>query len=70
MSELAPPLEQVIHELTKLPSIGKKTAQRLAFHLLQTPREEAEALTVIRGRVSAADSEDASPGGYRCEASA
>jgi recombination protein RecR len=44
VSELAPPLEQVIHELTKLPSIGKKTAQRLAFHLLQTPREEAEAL--------------------------
>lgn len=44
MSELAPPLEQVIHELTKLPSIGKKTAQRLAFHLLQAPREEAEAL--------------------------
>jgi recombination protein RecR len=44
VSELAPPLEQVIHELTKLPSIGKKTAQRLAFHLLQVPREEAEAL--------------------------
>jgi recombination protein RecR len=44
VSELAPPLEQVIHELTKLPSIGKKTAQRLAFHLLEAPREEAEAL--------------------------
>jgi recombination protein RecR len=44
VSELAPPLEQVIHELTKLPSIGKKTAQRLAFHLLQAPREEAQAL--------------------------
>ena len=44
MSDLAPPLEQVIHELTKLPSIGKKTAQRLALHLLQAPREEAAAL--------------------------
>jgi recombination protein RecR len=44
VSELAPPLEQVIHELTKLPGIGKKTAQRLAFHLLQVPREEAETL--------------------------
>jgi len=44
VSELAPPLEQIILELTKLPSIGKKTAQRLAFHLLQTPRAEAEAL--------------------------
>lgn len=44
MSELAPPLEQVVHELAKLPSIGRKTAQRLAFHLLDTPRAEAEAL--------------------------
>ena len=44
MSDLAPPLAQVIHELSKLPSIGKKTAQRLAFHLLQAPREDAEAL--------------------------
>jgi recombination protein RecR len=44
VSELAPPLEQAVHELAKLPSIGKKTAQRLAFHLLQAPREEAEAL--------------------------
>jgi recombination protein RecR len=44
VSDLAPPLEQVIHELTKLPSIGKKTAQRLALHLLQAPREEAAAL--------------------------
>lgn len=44
MSELAAPLEQVVHELAKLPSIGRKTAQRLAFHLLDTPRSEAEAL--------------------------
>jgi recombination protein RecR len=44
MDDLAPPLERVIRELGKLPSIGKKTAQRLALHLLQTPREEAEAL--------------------------
>lgn len=44
MSELAPPLEQAIHELSKLPTIGRKTAQRLAFHLLRVPREEAAAL--------------------------
>ena len=44
MSDLAPALEQVIHELSKLPSVGTKTAQRLAFHLLQAPREDAEAL--------------------------
>jgi recombination protein RecR len=44
MSELAPPLERVIHEIAKLPGIGKKTAQRLALHLLQAPREDADAL--------------------------
>ncbi len=44
MSDLAPPLEYVIHELAKLPSIGNKTAQRLAFHLLNAPREDAKAL--------------------------
>jgi recombination protein RecR len=44
VSDLAPPLERVIHELSKLPGIGKKTAQRLSFHLLQAPREDADAL--------------------------
>jgi recombination protein RecR len=44
VSDLAPPLERAIHELTKLPGVGKKTAQRLMFHLLQAPRQEVEAL--------------------------
>jgi recombination protein RecR len=44
VSNLAPPLERVIQELCKLPSIGRKTAQRLAFHLLKSPDEEASAL--------------------------
>jgi recombination protein RecR len=44
VSRVAPPLERVINELSKLPSIGKKTAQRLAFHLLKSPREDAAAL--------------------------
>lgn len=44
MSYLAPSLERAINELSKLPGVGKKTAQRLAFHLLQAPGEEAEAL--------------------------
>lgn len=44
MSNLAPPLERVIKELCKLPSIGRKTAQRLALHLLKAPEEEAAAL--------------------------
>ena len=44
MHDLAPALERVIHELSKLPGVGQKTAQRLTFHLLQTPRADAEAL--------------------------
>ncbi len=34
-------LAQLIRELVRLPSIGQKTAQRLAFHLLKAEREEA-----------------------------
>jgi recombination protein RecR len=37
-------LARLIGELEKLPQIGPKTAQRLAFHLLRAPREEVEAL--------------------------
>ncbi|HKQ61889.1 MAG TPA: recombination mediator RecR [Candidatus Polarisedimenticolaceae bacterium] len=44
MSSLPEPLERLIHELTKLPSVGRKTAQRLAFHLLGAPRQDAQAL--------------------------
>jgi recombination protein RecR len=43
---LAPPLERLILELGKLPGVGRKTAQRLAFHLLKTSREDARALSV------------------------
>lgn len=34
-------LEQLIEELTKLPSVGQKSAQRLALYLLRVSREEA-----------------------------
>jgi len=44
MSNLAAPLERLIRELSKLPSIGRKTAQRLAFHLLGAPASDAQAL--------------------------
>jgi recombination protein RecR len=37
-------LEALIGELTKLPGVGKKSAARIAFHLLREPRAEAEAL--------------------------
>jgi recombination protein RecR len=37
-------IERVIEELTKLPTIGRKTAQRLALYILKTPRDEVNAL--------------------------
>lgn len=40
----AEPVAKLIEELAKLPGIGPKTAQRLAFHLLNSPREEGVAL--------------------------
>jgi recombination protein RecR len=35
------PILRVIQELAKLPGIGEKTAERLAFHLLAQPKSEA-----------------------------
>jgi recombination protein RecR len=40
----APPLANLINELTKLPGIGGKSAARLAYHILKRPAAEAEAL--------------------------
>ncbi len=40
----APPIARLVEELSKLPGIGQKTAQRLTFHLLKVPPEEARAL--------------------------
>lgn len=41
---MSDPLQTLIHELTRLPSIGEKTATRLAFHILKTPVQHASAL--------------------------
>jgi len=41
---LPDPLTELIEQLRKLPGIGAKGAQRLAFHILKTPREDAERL--------------------------
>src|SRR5262245_63578595 len=38
------PLVRLIEELQRLPGIGPKSAQRLAFHLLKTPREQTNRL--------------------------
>lgn len=44
MPDFAAPIEKLIEELRRLPGIGQKTAQRLAFHILRAGREEAFAL--------------------------
>jgi recombination protein RecR len=41
---LAPPLQRLVTEFSKLPGIGNRTAQRLAFHVLRASNEDAEAL--------------------------
>jgi recombination protein RecR len=50
------PLIRLIEELQRLPGIGPKGAQRLAFHILRTPREQAErlvdALREVKERVT------------------
>jgi recombination protein RecR len=40
----APPVQRLVTELGKLPGIGQRTAQRLAFHLLRVDPEDATAL--------------------------
>jgi recombination protein RecR len=40
-------LSQLVEELTSLPSIGRKTATRLALHILKAPREDAERLAQV-----------------------
>jgi recombination protein RecR len=44
MPEFAEPLARLIQECKKLPGIGQKSAQRIAFALLRAPREDAENL--------------------------
>jgi recombination protein RecR len=41
---LPEPLTRLVERLQKLPGIGGKSAQRLAFHILRTPREDADKL--------------------------
>ncbi|HXY80066.1 MAG TPA: recombination mediator RecR [Gaiellaceae bacterium] len=41
---LSPAVDNLVAQLTRLPGIGSRTAHRLAFHLLQVPKQEALAL--------------------------
>ncbi|MDK2932103.1 MAG: recombination protein RecR [Bacillota bacterium] len=55
MPRYAAPLAKLIDQFTRLPGIGPKTAQRLAFHVLKTPREDvvrlADALLEAKDRI-------------------
>ena len=49
MSKFAEPMARLIDELKKLPGVGGKSAQRLAFHILRSSAEDADGLaTAIR----------------------
>ncbi len=45
MSRFAEPMARLIDELKKLPGVGSKSAQRLAFHILRSSEEDASALS-------------------------
>ncbi len=52
----APPVQDLIDELGRLPGIGPKSAQRIAFYLLKAPQEDAlrlaQAISVVKERIS------------------
>jgi recombination protein RecR len=45
VSSYAPPVQRLVTELSKLPGIGNRTAQRLAFHILRSSTEDAVGLS-------------------------
>ena len=55
MNYFAPSVETLIDEFSKLPGIGRKTAQRLAFHILNLPKEDtdklAQAITAAKNTI-------------------
>jgi recombination protein RecR len=56
MLDYAEPVTKLIDEFKRLPSIGQKSAQRLAFHILRTPAAEVErfieALREVKQRIT------------------
>jgi recombination protein RecR len=51
MSDVAPPVAALIEELSKLPGVGVKTAQRLTFFILRSPTDQARRLAEAIMRV-------------------
>jgi recombination protein RecR len=56
VSTYAPPVQRLIGELAKLPGVGTRTAQRLAFHILRADADEAtalaEAIREVKARIT------------------
>jgi recombination protein RecR len=52
---VSPSVDNLVAQLTRLPGVGTRTAQRLAFHILQRPKDEAlalaQALAEVKERV-------------------
>jgi recombination protein RecR len=48
---LSPAVQNLVAQLTRLPGVGQRTAQRLAFHLLRAPKDEALALAAAIAEV-------------------
>jgi recombination protein RecR len=55
LNTFAPPVQRLVTELARLPGIGQRTAQRLAFHLLRVSSEEAldlaEAIREVKEKI-------------------
>ena len=49
MNRFAEPMARLIEELKKLPGVGSKSAQRLAFHILRASEEDAESKLIRAG---------------------
>jgi recombination protein RecR len=47
----SPSVENLVAQLSRLPGVGSRTAQRLAFHILQRPKDEALALAAALAEV-------------------
>ena len=51
MDNIVGPIEQLIRNLTRLPGIGPKTAQRLAYHIIDMDKVEVEELANSIGTI-------------------
>ncbi len=55
MNSFVPPIQRLVTELSKLPGIGNRTAQRLAFHILRASEQDAlglaEAIKEVKEKV-------------------